>query len=176
MARCSCTQSNGPLIVFIILAVTAYNYRTYVLYALCGLAVALVLMVSMRLSRIVRFRRRPVLAAADVDMMNGLDFEQYVADLLRRQGFNNVSLTEQYDMGVDIVAEKGGLRWGIQVKRYSGLVKAEAVRQVVTALRFYNCDRAMLITNSTYSTVARQLAGSNDCVLVNRTGLLELIG
>jgi restriction system protein len=106
--------------------------------------------------------------------MDGITFEYYVAQLLTRQGYINVSLTEQYDYGVDIIAEKDGLRWGIQVKRYSGLVKAEAVRQVVTGLRLYNCDRAMVITNSRFSAVARRLASGNDCVLIDRTGLYTL--
>jgi HJR/Mrr/RecB family endonuclease len=175
MAHRSRPQSNISFILFVILVVTAYNYRADLLYALYALAAIITLVLIVKLLSKIRFRRYRVLATADIDTMDGLDFEQYVADLLRRRGFGHVSLTEQYDMGVDIVAEKGGVRWGIQVKRYSGLVKAEAVRQVVTALRFYNCDRAMVITNSTYSTVARQLADSNDCVLVDRTGLLELI-
>jgi restriction system protein len=114
------------------------------------------------------------MAIKEVDVMDGLDFEQYVADLLRANGFRNVLLTEKYDLGVDIIAEKNGIRWGIQVKRYSGLVKADAVRQVVTGLRLYNCDRAMVITNSTYSAVAHRLAAGNDCALVDRNGLGQL--
>lgn len=110
----------------------------------------------------------------DIDTMNGLDFEQYVASLLRANGYHNVSLTEKYDFGIDIIAEKDGIRWGIQTKRYSGLVKANAVRQVVTGLRLYGCSRAMVITNSTYSATARQLAAANDCVLIDRTGLKRL--
>lgn len=66
------------------------------------------------------------------------------------------------------------LHWGIQVKRYSGLVKAEAVRQVLTGLRGYSCDRAMVITNSVFSRVAVQLAESNECVLVDRSGLARM--
>ena len=66
------------------------------------------------------------------------------------------------------------MRWGIQAKRYSSLVKAAAVRQVVTGLRLYNCDRGMVITNSTFSNVAKRLAEGNDCVLIDRSGLNAL--
>ena len=110
----------------------------------------------------------------DVDSMDGISFEHYMAQLLAERGYSNVSLTEQYDYGVDIIAEKDGVRWGIQTKRYSGLVKAEAVRQVVTGLRLYGCDRAMVVTNSTYSNVAKRLAEGNDCVLIDRDGLAAL--
>ncbi len=108
--------------------------------------------------------------------MGSLEFERYVATLLRKNGYQNVKLTEKYDLGVDIVADKGGVRWGIQVKHYSGLVKADAVRQVVTGLRVYGCDQAMVITNSRYSIVARRLASANDCTLLDRDNLLRLGG
>ena len=111
----------------------------------------------------------------NIDSMNGLEFEKYIANLLAKNGYYNILLTEKYDFGVDIIAEKDGLRWGIQVKRHSATVKAEAVRQVVTGLRFYDCDRAMVVTNSSYSTFARRLAASNNCVLINRVGLKKLM-
>ena len=118
--------------------------------------------------------RRRFAAVRDVDRMTGLEFEQYIAGLLRKNGFRNVCLTEKYDLGVDIIAEKDGTRWGIQTKRYIGLVKADSVRQVVTGLRLYDCDRAMVITNSVYSAVAQRLAASNDCLLIDRSGLNQL--
>ncbi len=108
--------------------------------------------------------------------MDGVSFEYYIAQLLANHGYRNISLTEQYDYGIDIIAEKDGVRWGVQVKRYTGLVKAEAVRQVVTGLRLYGCDRAMVVTNSTYSNVAKRLAEGNDCVLIDRDGLATLVG
>jgi HJR/Mrr/RecB family endonuclease len=117
------------------------------------------------------WRRKPNHALLDVDTMTGLEFERYVAQLLHVQGYGAIRLTEEFDYGVDIIAVKDGITWGIQVKRYSGLVKADAVRQVVTALRKYHCDKAMVVTNSTCSKVAKELARSNDCVLVERTTL-----
>jgi len=110
----------------------------------------------------------------NIDTMDGLDFEQYVAGLLKSNGFRDVALTERYDFGVDIIAEKDGVRWGVQTKRHSGPVKADAVRQVVTGLNIYDCDRAMVITNSTYGSVARRLARANNCVLIDRAGLKKL--
>ena len=104
-----------------------------------------------------------------IDNMSGLEFEKYVAMLLGEIGYTSVRLTEKYDLGVDIIAMKDGVTWGIQVKRYSGLVKADAVRQVVTALKYYGCDRAMVITNSYYSNVAIKLARINGCILKDRT-------
>ena len=120
-----------------------------------------------------RVNHSPDMAA--IDVMDGLVFEKYLAKLLKTQGYRNVQLTEEYDYGIDIIAEKDGIRWGIQVKRYSGLVKAAAVRQAVTALRIYNCDRALVVTNSSFSRVAQELADSNNCILVDRNKLLRWI-
>jgi len=106
--------------------------------------------------------------------MDGLDFEKYIASILSKQGYSSIKLTERFDYGVDIIAHKDGIRWGIQAKRYSGLVKADAVRQVVTGLSIYKCDRAMVITNSVFSNFAVRLAQSNQCVLVDRNQLAKM--
>lgn len=111
----------------------------------------------------------------DVDAMTGEDFEKYLAEILKDRGYSKVQLTEKYDLGVDIIAEKDGVRWGIQAKRYKNLVLAAAVRQVVTALKGYDCQRSMVITNSTYSRPARELAASNNCVLVGKDQLAEWV-
>ena|ERR1035437_5679007 len=126
--------------------------------------------------RIYKSRRLHQTDAIHIDHMTGLEFEKYIANLLRIKGYKNVRLTEKYDQGVDIIATRDGVTWGIQVKRYSGLVKADAIRQVVTALKKYKCDRAMVVTNSTYSKTAQELARCNDCVLIDRNVLFEWIG
>jgi HJR/Mrr/RecB family endonuclease len=105
--------------------------------------------------------------------MSGVEFEQYVASLLPSQGYTHVQLTEHYDFGLDIIAEKEGLLWGIQVKRCSAPVKLAAVRQAVAALKHYGCDRAMVITNSSFSPAAQDLAASNSCILIDGHQLMR---
>ena len=155
---------------FVILVGVVITYRAFVLYVLVIITVFIVLRLILRLYRTVRHvvvNRR----LSHVDDMDGIEFETYIAGILKNCDYKNIELTEKYDYGVDIIAVKDGIRWGIQVKRYSGLVKAEAVRQVVTGLRVYDCDRAMVITNSVFSRVAIRLANSNGCILIDRSGL-----
>jgi HJR/Mrr/RecB family endonuclease len=174
MAKYSRAQSNDTSFVIVVLVgAAAWTHRAqlvHIAYVALGLLGCMLLLQLCWKS----LAHRRVSGLRGVDSMDGLDFEHYIVKLLRKNGFNKVSLTERYDFGVDIIAEKDGIRWGIQVKRHSGLVKADAVRQVVTGLRIYHCDRAMVITNSTYSAVARRLANANDCVLVDRAGLERL--
>lgn len=122
-----------------------------------------------------RKRRLRSLDIAAIDTMDGLEFEVYLAELLKHSGYTDVRLTTEYDLGVDLIASKDGERWGIQAKRYSKPVRAEAVRQVVTALKHYDCQRSMVITNSTFTRNARTLADSNSCVLVGRQELGDLV-
>lgn len=120
-------------------------------------------------------QKQQALSMADVNAMDRLEFEKYVAQLLKSQGYTNVTLTERYDYGVDIISVRDGIRWGVQVKRYGDLVKAAAVRQVVTALNHYKCQRAMVVTNSVFSRPAKSLAASNNCTLVDHEILSEWI-
>ncbi len=163
----------GGLLIVLLTIGMAYNYWEYVEYALIAIFILIAAKLAVMMGRFI-YGLVQNQQLKDVDSMDGVSFEYYVAQILIEQGYTNVSLTEHYDYGVDIVAVKDGIRWGIQVKRYSGLVKADAVRQVVTGLPFYRCDRAMVITNSTYSNVARRLAEGNDCVLIDRSGLSAL--
>ena len=163
----------GSLISMVLFAGILYTYWEYVVYVIIVTIVVVSCVLILKIVGWIRKAGRNT-QLRDVDTMDGLDFEAYVAQLLIGQGYSNVSLTEQYDYGVDIVAERDGVRWGVQTKRYSGPVKAEAVRQVVTGLRLYGCDRAMVVTNSTFSNVAKRLAEGNDCVLIDRTGLSSL--
>ena len=107
----------------------------------------------------------------EIDQMTGLEFEKYLVVLLKNQGYRSVRLTEKYDYGVDIIAMKDGIKWGIQAKRYTGLVDVDAVRQVVTALAKYNCQRSMVITNSYYTEVAKEMARCNKRILIDRDKL-----
>lgn len=141
---------------------------------LVSIVVALVLFVHYKRSRYEKQTLR-ALNLIDTHYMDGLAFEKYVAELLKSQGYTKVTLTERYDLGVDIIAVKDGIRWGVQVKRYSNMVKAEAVRQVVTALNKYHCQRAMVVTNSTFSDPAKILAATNNCVLISKNELAEWV-
>lgn len=107
----------------------------------------------------------------EIDQMTGLEFEKYLVVLLKNQGYRSIRLTEKYDYGVDIIATKDGIKWGIQAKRYSWLVDVDAVRQVVTALAKYRCQRSMVITNSYYTEVAKEMARCNKCILIDRDEL-----
>lgn len=111
--------------------------------------------------------KRSMNSAQDVDNLNWYEFELYIANWLKAQDYTDVRLTEKYDLGIDIIAKKGGVIWGIQVKHSKNVIKIEAVREVVAALKIYGCERAMVVTNSSFTERVKVLAKSNNCVLID---------
>lgn len=107
--------------------------------------------------------------------MSGLEFERFLQALLLNSGYTIVSLTTTYDLGVDLIAHKDGARWAIQAKRYKAKVGLDSVRQVTTAMNFYKCDKAMVITNSYFTNNAKTIAESVGCRLIDRDELMLLV-
>lgn len=106
-----------------------------------------------------------------IDKMKGLEFEQYVAEILRKQGFKRVSVTKATgDFGVDITCftKKGKEKIAIQVKRHKSPLSGKAIQEVVAGAKHYNATKTMVITNSTFTPKAKVLAKSNDCELIDR--------
>ena len=91
--------------------------------------------------------------------MDGLQFEHRCAELLRYRGFHKVTVTKgSGDQGIDILAQKNGLKYGIQCKYYSHPVGNKAIQEAYAGADFYDCDAAMVMTNSTFTRQARELA------------------
>ena len=101
--------------------------------------------------------------------MDGQKYEYRVATYLRQHGFKKVSVTKaSNDYGVDVIAYKHRKKYAVQCKYYSKPVGVHAVQQVVGGMRYYECDCAMVVTNSTYTRQAKELASRNDVELVEQ--------
>lgn len=93
----------------------------------------------------------------DYNTMEGHEFEYFCADLLKQRGFHSVEVTQgSGDYGIDIIAWKSGKRYGIQCKRYSGSVGWSAVEEAHAGAVYYDCDKAVVITNSDFTKQAVQ--------------------
>lgn len=109
--------------------------------------------------------------------MTGEEFEEYVAELLRFQGYKTRMTPRSGDYGVDIVATKDGTKTAVQVKRYTKKLDQKPIREAVTgmAVRQYGCTKAMVVTNSTFTKAATFLAAESGCELVDREKLGEWV-
>ena len=58
---------------------------------------------------------------------------------------------ESGDQGMDVIAEKNGIKIGIQAKCYSSKVSNKAVQEIVAAINHYDCHKGMVVTNSYFT-------------------------
>ncbi|GAY15481.1 restriction endonuclease [Mycobacterium sp. shizuoka-1] len=111
---------------------------------------------------------------AAVDAMTGVEFEHYVAAVLRGIGYDVEITRATGDFGVDLIATKDGTRTAVQCKRQSRVVSGAAIQQVVAGAAVHDCDATMVVSNHRYTRAAEQLADVHGCVLVDRTRLARL--
>lgn len=113
---------------------------------------------------------------AGVDEMTGIDFENYCIAILQRIGYTNVHGTAASgDQGVDIVAEKDGIKYAIQCKRYTSKLDNTPVQEVFAGKQYYGCDVAVVLTNNYFTDGAQDLASKTGVRLWDRTDLNRMI-
>ncbi|MBR1739823.1 MAG: restriction endonuclease [Ruminococcus sp.] len=111
-----------------------------------------------------------------LDEMTGTEFERACADILRSNGFKQVSLTKASgDFGVDIIAEKQGVSFAVQCKCYSRRLDSKPVQEVAGGLGYYGCDQGIVMTNSDFTAHAVRLAEANEITLIDRPELEKML-
>lgn len=116
------------------------------------------------------------LRKADFDRMNGWEFEEYVAELLVRNGYHNVEVTKgSGDQGVDILAQKDDVSYAIQCKHYESKIPNRAVQEAYAGACFYGCDVPVVLTNSYFSPSALELGDEIGVELWDREELKKLV-
>lgn len=111
-----------------------------------------------------------------VDAMDGHTFEKWCAELLRKNGFVDVQVTPgSRDQGVDVVAEKEGVRYAIQCKCYSADLGNTPVQEVFAGKEYYGCQVGVVMTNRYFTSGAKELAAKTRVLLWDRTQLEKFI-
>lgn len=113
---------------------------------------------------------------AYIDTMDGHTFEHFVADLLRKLGYEHVEVTPgSGDQGVDIIARKNGTRYAIQCKRYSKKLGNKPVQEAYAGKAIYGCNIAVVVTNNYFTEGAKEAARSTGVLLWDRHELKQMI-
>ena len=93
--------------------------------------------------------------------LTGFEFEEYMAQVLKDNGFRHVEVTvECGDQGVDILAVRGGKTYAIQCKNYADLVGNKAVQEAYAGAEYYGCDTPVVVCPTDFTIPARELAES----------------
>lgn len=104
-----------------------------------------------------------------LDEMEGHDFEYFCADLLEKHGFIDVEVTKgSGDYGVDILAEKDGVTYAVQCKRYDGPVGVKAVQEAYAGRDYYDRMVGAVMTNQYFTEPAMKAAGKLKILLWDR--------
>lgn len=109
--------------------------------------------------------------------MRPSEFEEYVADLFRRLGYRTEAVGKSHDGGVDVIAEKNGVKHYIQCKKYiTSKVPVGAVRDFYGALANHLAEgRGIFVTTNIFTTEAQQFAEDKPIEMVDGFGLVRLI-
>lgn len=109
----------------------------------------------------------------ELDLMEGHDFEYFCAELLARNGFQEVEVTKASgDYGIDILAQKDGVTYAIQCKCYSDPVGVKAVQEAYAGRDYYDRMVGAVLTNQYFTTPAVEAAKKLKILLWDR-GYLE---
>ena len=126
------------------------NLNLYMILFIIIAAVVLLAVIVYALYRIRHTHRTDAM-----DEMEGHDFEYFCADLLEKKGFLEVEVTRgSGDFGVDILAEKDGITYAIQCKRYQGPVGVEAVLRTYGGRDYYERMVGVVMTNRYFTAPA----------------------
>ena len=114
--------------------------------------------------------------ACDFDSMEGHEFEHYCADILSKNGFIDVEVTQgSGDHGIDILAEKDDISYAIQCKCYTSNIGNAAVQQAHTGKSLYKKDVAVVLTNRYFTQQAKSEAQQLGVKLWDRDKLQQMI-
>lgn len=113
---------------------------------------------------------------ARIDAMDGHAFEHFTADLLRKLGYQKVQVTRgSGDQGVDVLAEKEGVKYAFQCKCYSSDLGNKPVQEVHAGKYIYQCHVGVVITNRYFTQGAKDAAKATGILLWDRDKLRSLI-
>lgn len=110
-----------------------------------------------------------------VDLMSGEQFEEFLAECFQRLGYDVKTTPKTNDFGADLILTKDDRKTVIQAKRYKSKVGNSAVQEVVAAIQYYGAKEAIVVTNSQFTSNARELAKVNNVQLWEREQLIDLI-
>ena len=114
---------------------------------------------------------------AELDSLNGYEFEGYLTTLLKRSGYLAIATPKSKDYGADVIVEdaSGSPIAVIQCKKWRQRVSLSAVQEIVAAKRHYGASTAIVVSISGFQPSCVNLAQSNEVELWGRDEVLQLV-
>lgn len=103
--------------------------------------------------------------------MRPSEFEAFCASELQEAGWDANITAATGDQGVDVIAEKDGIRFVLQCKLYNHPVGNKAVQEAFAAKRHEAAQIAAVVSNNRFTASAEQLAASTGVLLLHYSEL-----
>lgn len=111
-----------------------------------------------------------------IDRMDGREFELFLEEVFVALGYEVTVTPASRDFGADLLLETpDGWSIAVQAKRYEKVVGLEAVQQVAASVPYYGANEGWVVTNSSYTESAYELAEPNQVRLIARPELEQLL-
>ena len=110
-----------------------------------------------------------------IDLMEGYEFEYFLKTLYFYLGYDVTLTPKRGDYGADLILNNKNSKTVIQAKRYTKKVGSKSVQEIISAKSHYKATDAIVITNSTFTNQAEEIARENGVQLIDRFELIELL-
>jgi hypothetical protein len=107
--------------------------------------------------------------------MRGVAFEEFLQSVFEALGFIVETTKGSGDQGIDLIVTSQGGKIAVQAKGYSECVGNHAVMEAFAGMKYYNCNRCVVITNSDFTRHAKDLASRIGCRLIAGSEIPALI-
>ncbi len=116
---------------------------------------------------------RKIAQTKHIDKMSGSEFEHHLANYFASQGYKIELTPASGDYGADLVLRTRTECIVVQAKRWNSKIGVSAVQEISTARHFYRANSALLITNSSLTKSAKELARRANVSVWERDKLFE---
>jgi restriction system protein len=107
--------------------------------------------------------------------MGGIEFENFVANLFRRQGYSVEHTPRSGDQGADLLVTMGARKVAVQLKRQTAPVGNKAVQEIFSGMAYYRIPEGWVITTSRFTPGAVELARRTGVRLIDGEDLASWI-
>lgn len=145
---------------------------SFTMVSMAGAGVIALVIILLLIRFLKKRNERPV----PLEEMEGHEFEYFCAQLLERRGFEEVEVTKgSGDYGIDILAEKDGVTYAVQCKRYTAPVGVKAIQEAYAGKDYYDRMVGAVMTNQYFTAPAVEAAKKLKILLWDGGYLEEMI-
>lgn len=111
----------------------------------------------------------------DMSLLNGVAFEEFLAEVFRDFGYDVDTTPKSGDYGADLIMAKDGRKAVVQAKQYAGAAGFEAVKEAHFAKDFYKADEAWVVATHGFTPQAVSAAKSTGVRLISGAEIARMI-